>query len=283
MRLRAGLVLLLAAGCSPVPATQFDGGMPIADAGPADAGPLDAGPSDAGLVDAGATDGGGADAGWVWLFNGADLAGWDKYLGKPTPADPPLGLNNDPRNVFTVVMLDGEPAIHVTGEVWGALVSQADYGAFDLHAEYKWGTLFWPPLNYLDSGIMYLTTGPYGAVNAGGNALSNPPGSGAFQVSMEYQLAPGDIGGIYNLGPVQHVNGPRNMIGDLPGAWNVVDLHVRAHSAEHFLNGVSVASATGFQLALPGQPVVGLARGKLQLQCEGGEIYFRRIRIYPLD
>jgi hypothetical protein len=182
-----------------------------------------------------------------------------------------------------VVIVDGEPAIHVSGEVWGALVSAADYGAFDLHAEYKWGTLAWPPLNFLDSGIMYLTTGPYGAVNAGGDALSSPAGSGAFQVSMEYQLAAGDIGGIYNLGPVQHVDGPRNKLADLPGAWNVIDIRVRARSAEHFLNGVSVASATGFTLALPGTTAVPLTRGKLQLECEGGEIYFRRIRIHPLD
>ena len=248
------LIFLLGSACAQSPAHQFTGGFPV-DAG-----------------------------GWLSLFNGTDFSGWDKYLGKPTPNDPPLGLNNDPRGVFTVVTVDGEQAIQISGEVWGALVSKGEYGSFDLHAEYKWGTRTWPPLNFHDSGIMYLTTGPYGAVNAGGDALSNPPGSGAFQVSLEYQLfLASDIGGLYNLGPIQHILGPRNALAELPGVWNEVEIHVRPTSAEHFLNGTRVASATGFQLALPGEPVVPLTRGRLQLQSEGGEIYLRRIRIHPFD
>ena len=136
------------------------------------------------------------------LFNGIDFTNWDRYLGKPSPAEPPLGLNNDPHGVYSVVMADGEPAIRISGQDWGSLISKEEFCNFDLRLQYKWGTLLWPPLNSEDSGVMILSAGPLGAVNAGGNALSDPIGSGGFMVSVEYQIAPGDVGGLYNLGPI---------------------------------------------------------------------------------
>ena len=92
-----------------------------------------------------------------------------------------------------------------------------------LSLDYRWGTQVWPPLNSLDSGVMYLSTGPLGAVNAGGTALSTPTGSGGFMVSMEYQIAPGDVGGMYNLGPISFQAGPPAQVAEMTGAWNHVD------------------------------------------------------------
>src|ERR1043165_6438557 len=48
------------------------------------------------------------------LFNGKDLEGWDTGLGKPYKGDKAIGLNQDPDKVFTVVELDGKPAIRVS-------------------------------------------------------------------------------------------------------------------------------------------------------------------------
>src|SRR4051812_25926010 len=74
---------------------------------------------DAGSVpDAGAV----PDAGWTALWNGVDFDGWDTWLGSGTPGQPVPGLNADQRGVFTVVQKDGEPAIRVSGEIWGALI-----------------------------------------------------------------------------------------------------------------------------------------------------------------
>src|SRR5690606_15170642 len=75
---------------------------------------------------------------WKSLFNGKNLEGWDTYLGPPhesvTGLDlkknekgqyiEPVGVNTDPKNVYTVVEIDGAPAIKITGEIWGALTSQ---------------------------------------------------------------------------------------------------------------------------------------------------------------
>lgn len=226
-----------------------------------------------------------ADAGEaepISLFNGVDFTGWDRYLGKPSETEPALGIDNDPRAVYSVVMLDGEPAIRISGETWGALISKQSLADFHLRAEYKWGTSTWPPLNLQDSGIMYLSNGPLGAVNAGGPELSDPIGSGAFMVSMEYQVLPRDIGGPYNLGPIRFQAAARNPLAERAGEWNQIDIVFQAGTAQHFLNGEIVAGGSDFQLEWPGEPATALQEGKLQIQSEGAEIYYRRIELLPL-
>ena len=241
----------------------------------ADAG-LDAGPPDAAVSDGGSNDGG-----WVALFNGSDLSGWHKYLGAPSDGGAVLGLDNDPRGVFGVVMTDGEPAIHITGEVWGSLISIDDYDDFELELQFKWGTLTWPPLHSIDSGIMYLSHGDYGAVNAGGMGLSNPIGSGAFMVSMEYQLVPGDVGGVYNLGPIGFTASPRVHVPE-PTGWANARIVMKGGTATHYLEGTAVSGGSNFINTWPGQQQAPVTRGRLQLQCEGAEIYFRHVRLRRL-
>jgi len=56
---------------------------------------------------------------WQQLFNGKDLSGWDTYIGPPlddagkTLSDTPVGLNKDPKHVFTVVDDSGEKVIRI--------------------------------------------------------------------------------------------------------------------------------------------------------------------------
>jgi hypothetical protein len=225
---------------------------------------------------------GSSDAGATALFNGVDFRGWDRYLGKPSEAEPALGLDNDPRGVYSVVMLDGEPAIRISGEIWGALISRQELGDFHLRAEYRWGASTWPPLRILDSGIMYLSTGPLGAVNAGGPMLSDPIGSGAFMVSMEYQVLPRDVGGCYALGPIRFQAAARAAAGEREGEWNQIDITHQSGEAQHFLNGERVGGGSDFRLEWPGEPAAALEHGKLQIQSEGAEIYYRRIELLPL-
>jgi hypothetical protein len=161
------------------------------------------------------------------------------------------------------------------------LASLATFSHFEFECEYARGTLLFPPLNFFDSGIMYFSVGPWGAVNAGGPALSMPIGSGAFLVSMEYQIANNDVGTMYNLGPISYQGTPRNPAPERSG-WNQVRIESTPAGVRHFLNGALVASGSGFTLNWPGQGEGPLTSGKLQLQCEGAEIFFRRIRLKPL-
>ena len=264
-RVLLGLISFGLAACPPA-------ATPDAGAGAADAG-IDAGVSDAGVPDAG---------GWVALFNGTDLSGWHSWMGKPSSNpqanEQVIGLDNDPYGVFSVGARDGEPTIHVTGQVFGALISEQEFGDFELELQYHWGTRTWPPLNFLDSGLMYVSVGPYGAVNAGGPALVDPIGTGGFLVSMEFQIAGSSTGTAPNLGPISFTT-VSTAQGQERAGWNDVRVEVRDGGATHWLNGVKTAVISDFVLTMPGQAPVPLRRGRLQLQSEGGEIDFRRVRI----
>src|SRR5690242_10293222 len=101
---------------------------------------------------------------WQSLFNGKDLKGWDSYLGPDLDDNgkaittEPLGLNNDPRHVFTVIKEDGESAIRISGDGWGAIISQNEYENYHLRLQFKWGKLLWGQKkkgNRKDSGLLY--------------------------------------------------------------------------------------------------------------------------------
>jgi hypothetical protein len=129
---------------------------------------------------------------------------------------------------------------------------------------------------------MYLSHGPYGAVNAGNSmALSNPIGSGAFMVSMEYQLFPGDVGGVYELGPINFTPLPRTPVTE-PGGWSDVRIVLSGGTATHYLGANAVSGGSGFVNTWPGQVAGPVTRGKLQLQSEGADIYFRHVRLRRL-
>src|SRR5512140_244826 len=121
------------------------------------------------------------------LFNGKDLTGWDTYLGPRYDTalhnsdTIPIGLNNDPAKVFTVVKVDGENVIRISGENFGGISTVNEFENFHLQLQFKWGDLKWFPRKKgkRDSGIMYYATGPQGA--DGGNWMR----------SQEFQIEEG--------------------------------------------------------------------------------------------
>ena len=56
----------------------------------------------------------------VELFNGKDLTNFYTFLKG-------VGKDTDPQKVFSVVTVDGKPAIRVSGEVWGAFTTAKEY------------------------------------------------------------------------------------------------------------------------------------------------------------
>src|SRR5687767_7108335 len=83
------------------------------------------------------TEGGGKE-GWMSLFNGKDLGGWDTWLGKPHDGKEIIGLNKDPQGVYSVTEVDGKPAVRISGEVWGAITSKKEYSNYHFKLEFKW-------------------------------------------------------------------------------------------------------------------------------------------------
>jgi hypothetical protein len=143
---------------------------------------------------------------FMQLFNGKDLAGWDTWLGRPhKPTDvpglskneqgdyvQPIGLNRDPRSVFSVVEVDGGPAIRISGETYGGLITRDEYEDYHLRLEFKWGTKRWPPREQAvrDSGCCYHSIGPH------------DESYGFWMKSFEFQIQEGDCGDFYSLAGV---------------------------------------------------------------------------------
>jgi hypothetical protein len=247
---------------------------------------------------------------WKPLFNGKDLAGWDTYLGqdmddegKPVTKQP-LGLNNDPRKVFTIVKQDGESCIRVSGENWGAIITKQEYQNYHLQLQFKWGKLLWGQKkkgNRKDSGLLYHSVGPYGA------------DFGFWMRAQEFQIEEGNTGDYWGCaGAIADI--PANKIansyiynpnGSLTtfrenstigrhcakqgssfekpsGEWNTLDLYCNGDTSIHVVNG-EVAMVLYHNSQANNNSTQPLVKGKIQLQSEGGELYYRHIQIRDLN
>jgi hypothetical protein len=175
---------------------------------------------------------------WTALFNGRDLTGWDTWLGIPDksvsglelPRDAEgrytsaLGLNVDPKRVFSVVEVDGAPAIRISGEMFGALTGKDEYDDFHLRLEFKWGEKKWPPRENAvrDSGILYYAVGEHGASpNQGLDALGGMSRARASRPRREapcpHEGPPADPdGGSRGLLPQHRRPAPLGIPGGLP-------------------------------------------------------------------
>lgn len=240
---------------------------------------------------------------WESLFNGKDLKGWDTYLSMQPTTDKSdfvptqfRGVNNDPLKVFSVV----NGLLRVSGEEWGGLTSLKEYENFHLMFDVKWGEKKWPPRENVvrDSGILYFAVGPQGAQ------------SGHWMRSHEFQVQEGDCGDYHSLDGVTvdaHV-GDANQ-GDwkffrydptLPvrenlharilklgnyekktGEWNTMEVIADGKTLIHKVNGKEVLRVANSQ-QLVGGKLVPLTKGKIQIQSEGSEVFYRNIKIAPL-
>jgi len=241
----------------------------------------------------------------ITLFNGKDLSGWDIYIGSPYDTvqnkftGTPLGLNNDPLKVFSVVVEDGKPAIRVSGERFGGISTTGSYKNYHLRLEFKWGKLKWHPKRNAkrDSGLLYHAVGNHGA-------------DGGFWLrSQEFQIQEGDCGDYWGVaGGIADVpavrqgenkfvytpgspllafseKGPngRNCIknpdGEKPyGQWNVIDLYCLEGTSVHVVND-KVTMILYNSRQSEGDKEVKLTEGKIQLQSEGAELFYRNLRV----
>jgi hypothetical protein len=239
-----------------------------------------------------------APTGTIRLFNGVDLAGFTPWLKKTGHADP--------RKVFSVT--DG--TIHVSGEDNGYLATDKEYRDYRLTVEYKWGKRTDGGKYVRNSGILLHATGP------DGNA------KGVWMACFECQLAQGCAGDIIVIPgtdqngaaiPVSHTadtvlgpdKRPRWKSGGTPLTFTQKQLWWSQHDPEFEelldtrgkydvekptgeWNRVDITCAgSRITIAVNGQTVnecynVRPAAGKILLQSEGFEIYFRKCELRPL-
>lgn len=250
---------------------------------------------------------------WQYLFDGTDLVGWETYLGaefKPglswdsVRKLPPIGLNNDTASVFSIVELDGERVLRISGQYFGGISTKDEFENFHLQLEFKWGEKKWFPregdTDKRDSGVLYYAVGEHG------------DGDGFWLRAQELQIQEGDCGDYWGVaGALADITSTLNadsvyqfdMGGELRtfsrhsesgryckknpdgenahGEWNVVDLYAYNGTSLHLINGKLNMMLKNSRIENDGIETP-LTKGRLELQSEAAEVFYRNIRIQPL-
>jgi hypothetical protein len=248
------------------------------------------------------------------LFNGKDLTGWETFLRPAQKTDPNYGLNRDPEGVFSVRQEDGGAVIHISGKFWGGLITKQDFENYHLHLEYKWGKKTWPPRENaaaLDSGLLYHCAAP------SADEVYPWPSSIEFNItehdtgefwSVENTSAEAEVVPIGDSseelaafkgwcvrndaqGPkVKYQKGGHKETfrdgGFMPGGdfektkgeWNVLDLYALGDQSIHVVNGNVALVLSALRKKIAGREVP-LTKGRIELQSESAEIFFRNIQI----
>jgi hypothetical protein len=256
--------------------------------------------------------------GWINLLDNK-LSKWeiyqsyrfkDSYKGQqPKDEDgnliQPIGYNKNEANVFSVTEENGEPVLHITGEIYGCIFTKQDFENYHLTLKVKWGNKKWEPrLDKLkDSGLLYNSIGECGVDYWR-----------SWMLSQEFQIMEGHMGdhwGIANsaidvraflpegtMNTVASEKQPFLPIGpgtgrdafclrsadyESPsGEWTTVDLICFGDKSIRIINGHVVMILQNSRYVSDGKSIP-LIKGKIQIQSEAAEVYYKDIRIKSLS
>jgi len=257
-----------------------------------------------------------AEEPWKALFNGRDLSGWDTEmmeLPDRTWEVPGLargtngvyleavGKNRDPLHVFTVTNMDGGPVIHVSGQGFGVMMTTGIFTNVHVHVEVKWGDRKWSKkLNRpFDTGLLYFCHSECGTADK------------TWPRSIEFQINQKEFGDLYAAasritvparwdGKVWRYDAAgtntdffmqkpignhcaHNVDAEKPkGEWNSLDLITYQGNSIHVVNGQVVMRLYHAQ-RLDGDVPAPLTAGKISLQTEGGECYYRNVKVQEIS
>jgi len=198
--------------------------------------------------------------GFTPLFNGKDLNGWYSFLKNK-------GKNNDSNQVFSV----SNGLLHITGQEFGYIVTGKSFTDFHLVVEFKWGEKKYPPRENVvrDNGICYYVV----------------PEDRVWPRSVECQIQEGDCGDFWLIdsvtaivdgvqaGPTKNTRVIKKKDNEKPtGEWNRIEIIAQKGKCTHIVNGVVVNEGEN----------ISLRSGRILIQSEGAEIYYRKIEIKEL-
>lgn len=256
---------------------------------------------------------------WTSLLD-KSLSNWDSYLsysfkdgykgeqpvdenGKPIP---PIGLNKDKAGVFKVIEENNEPVLKVSGEVYGCVVTKKEYRNYRFRLKVKWGDKKFPPREKLlkDSGIMYHSVGEFGKDYWR-----------SWMLSQEFQVMEGHMGDFWSqqsssmeiraylpegtmMNPVADESqafiplGSGSNYGGFclrscnfeskPGEWTTLELVSYEGKSLHIVNGKVVMILQNSRYKKDGE-IVPLVQGKIQIQSEAAEVFYKDIEISEID
>lgn len=228
------------------------------------------------------------------LFNGKDLKNWEIFMGSPIKDFEDLAKQATPAKTYSIVKLEKQKVIRVSGELNAALATKESYSNYHLRLEFKWGEKVYGKRN---SGLLYHSYGPFGVA------------FGTWMACIEHQLMHENLGDTYLMGNTmcqakvkmgnfgaanfytsggqlstfsEDTNGrsiKKAEDAEKPlGEWNTVDLYCFGQTAVHVVNGKVVMVNTNCSKNENGQ-LVPLTEGRIQIQSEGGEFFIRKIEI----
>lgn len=250
---------------------------------------------------------------WQPLLD-ASLSKFDVYLswrgdqilsvlhGNAPPDLRPLGLNPPGQTVIRVEERDGEPVLHITGEYYGCLVTRQDFSNYRFRAQFKWGGKKWPPrlTEPRDSGVLYHSRGPFGVDYWKSWALSQEfqviehgigeywtQATSAFDIRVDPKQ-PREEAPRWNpqapwtqfLAPDNHALAGSDQ--DHPGEWNDIELVCYEDDCVHVVNGTVVMALKNARYK-EGDAFVPMTGGKLQIQSEAAEVFYRGLAIQHID
>ncbi|MEP3210610.1 MAG: DUF1080 domain-containing protein [Maribacter sp.] len=259
------------------------------------------------------------DSEWTQLID-ENLNEWDSYLsfkhqvgydGTP-PLDEsgneiaPIGLNKPGFGVFSTITENNEVLIKVSGEYYGCLISKKEYENYHLQLKFKWGDKKWiPRLDRLkDSGILYHSIGPFGAEHWR-----------SWMMSQEFQIMEAHTGDFWSqatsaidirayasesgLNPMAHESQDFLSFGEggeagnyclrsnnyekKPHEWNTLDLICFNGKSLHIVNGEVVMVLKNSRYINEIGEEIPMTKGKIQLQSEAAELFFKDIKIKSIE
>jgi hypothetical protein len=242
---------------------------------------------------------------WIVLFNGTDFSGWDKLIASN---DDPINPNRDPDNIFSVHSDEDGTAIRVLGKSYGAITTQEEFENVHISLEFKWGVQRWAPRAKVgrDSGILYACIGQPNPRTGWMTSIENnimEKGIGQWWsvngaiidaegewITPEMELyipykkeGPAERNIVYRPGAPLITATPANGITppfdteSVFGNWNTVEVIFWGGNCIHRLNGAVNLVAVNPRYEKDGA-WLPLERGKIQLQSEGAELFYRNIR-----
>jgi hypothetical protein len=251
---------------------------------------------------------------WTALLD-SNLSQWEMYQSyalKPgyhgeVPVDengdsiPPIGYNRNKNNVFTVFEEGGAPVLRISGEIYGCVFTRQEFENYHLKLKVKWGTEKWDPRRNdpMDSGILYHSQGECGhdywrswMLSQEFQIMEKSFGDFWSQMTSMINIRAIKPEGVDNYrydpaGPPLAFGGESGNGGycqrgedfEKPmGEWNTVELICFGDKSLHIVNGHVVMALSGSRY-LDRTGIKPLIKGKIQLQSEAAEVFYKDIQI----
>lgn len=237
------------------------------------------------------------NTGWRSLWNGKNLDGWYLFLQKH-------GRNLDPDKILTIegdVIHAYKEAAHGSEVVMGYLGTDASFSNYHLRMRYRWGKKQFKPRFTLkpDGGIYYHHVGEDAVwpdalqFQVELNSLGDLVTTGAIRADtsidpknrrddwQQYLATP--AGGIPFLTAGRGVTYTRRRENFEIDGWNTVEIVCKDDGAVHIVNGQVVNRASNIRRQNDKGEWQPLDGGRILLEFEATEIYYRDIELRTLQ